>query len=500
MSMRKLSLLLTLVLIIGMISGCGTNTVTTSIAPTKDSIKLVLENDIATLDPLQSASLVDNRVFTNIFETLVKVDESNKILPVLAESWEISGDQKTYTFKLKKGVKFHNGEELKASDVVFTFNQGMKSPYQANRVGSVKEAKASGDNTIQVELKASDATFLLSLTEFYIHNEKAFVEGGKTYGEHPIGTGPYKFVKHDAGQRIVLGKFDGYHGKPAPINNVEFRVITDLNTALVALETGEVDFLYNIPKISKQDIAKNPKLSLHQYNSIRLYYVLMNTLAEPFKNQLVRQAMNYAINKESIVQVAEEGMGTVTKGIFSKDIFGYSDINGYKYDPQKAKGLLAEAGYPDGFKVTFRTMDGEFKKAAEIIQENLRAIGVTADIQVSEKNAYIQDLVKGNYQMGNLAVSSGKDVGLYSVIFKTGQQGNFSKYSNPVADQLFDKGKTTVREERLAIYAQLAQTLSDDAVVVPLYYPIGVTAGLADLKVGYINPTGILSVADMSWK
>jgi len=498
---RSVIWLLVSVLMLGLLV-VGCNPKDNGKVGTKDRVIIVLENDIDTLDPLKSASLQDNRVFCNMYETLIAYDAiGRRFVPVLAERWDISEDQKTYTFHLRKGVKFHNGEELTASDVVFTFNQAKKSPYQYNRVGAVKEARVIDDYTVKVELSHVYAPFLMSLSEqFYVVNEKAYVEGGDSYGKNPVGTGPYKFARHDVGQRVVLERFDNYWGELPPIKNVEFRVITDPNTALVALQSGEVDLLYSIPMISKDVVEKNPDLRMHQYSSIRLYYVLMNNSAPPFDNVLARRAMNYAINKDAVIQVAEEGMAKKTVGIFSPDIFGYSEIKGYDYDPKKAKELLAEAGYKDGFTVSLKTMEGAFRKAAEVIQDNLKEIGVTATIEVMEKNAYIQDLAKGNYQMGIISVSTGADVGLYSVVLKTGQPGNFSKYSNPRVDELFDAGeKTTVIDERLGIYAELAQILSDDAVVVPLYYPVGICASRAGLEVDYISPTGQARVADMHW-
>jgi len=152
--------------------------------------------------------------------------------------------------------------------------------------------------------------------------------------------------------------------------------------------------------------------------------------------------------------------------------------------------------------VTLKTMDeGGFRKTAEVIQDNLRSIGVTAKIEVEERNAYIQDLAKGNYQMGIIAVSTAPDVGCYSIIFRSGEGGNFSRSSNPRVDELFEAGeRTIVSEDRLAIYAELAQILSDDAVVVPLYYPTGVCASKAGLKVDNIWSIGVVEIKDMYWE
>lgn len=484
-----------------MVTSGGVNPVVAKAKAVKDKVTLVLDADIATLDPQRSVSTEDYRVYANIFDTLIKVDKAGKIIPSLASSWTISKDGKTYTFNLRKGIKFHNGIELKASDVVFTFERAQKSPYMAEQIAEVGKVKAIGDYVVQVNLKNVYAPFLLSLDIIDILSQKTVNAEGANFGEKPIGTGPYKFVSHSIGQKVILVRNDSYFKGKAPIKNVEFKVITDENTALIALQTGEVDFSYSIPVISKQTVANDSKLAIHEFDGLNLTYVLMNNKVKPFNNVLVRQAMNYAIDKNSIILVAEEGMAKATQSIFSKDVFGYSDIKGYTYDPAKAKALLTKAGYPNGFKVTFKTMDSAYEKAAERIQEDLRKIGVTVSIVSGEKNAFIQDLVKGNYEMGNISCSLGKDADFYGIVFKSGEQANFSRYSNPKVDNLFKIGKaTTDIKKRLKTYADVAQLISNDAVIVPLYYPETMFVGKSDLKIGLIDPVGIVYVYEMSWK
>lgn len=515
--MKKSINLTALILILAMLVGCGSNPSTpagntgsdnnasgnNASGTVKDSVTITLDADIATLDPMQSASTQDLRVYLNIYDTLITKGASDDFEPALAEKWDVSDDGKTYTFHLRKGIKFHNGEELKASDVVYTFTIAKSSPYLEGQLIAVKDAVAVDDYTVDVHLNYAYSPFLLSIyDQLYIVNEKAVTEGGETYGEHPVGTGPYKFVEHEVGKRVVLESFADYYKGEAAIKNVVFKVITDTNTSLIALETGDVDFAYEIPMISAQSVSDNKDLTAYEVDSIQLTYVLMNTGKEPFNNKLLRQALNYAIDKDTIIQVAEEGMGTKTNSMLSKDIFGYSEeVKGYEYNPEKAKELLAQAGYADGLVLTFKTMDGTYKKAAELIQENLRAVGVTVNIEIEEKNAYIQDLVSGNYEIGNISVSVGKDADFYSLIVRTGEQANFSKYSNEEVDKLFAEG----REEgdsakRLEIYKNVIQLLNDEAVIVPLYYPVNLCASRAGLNVGAIDPQSYTHVYDMSWK
>lgn len=512
---KKIIYVLVLVLLLSLIAGCGQtnnqneeNEVSKTSAgsegssePVKDSVVIAIEADVTTFDPHYSASTTNGNVYTNIYNTLVELGESSdEIIPCLAEDWEISEDNTIWTIKLNKGVKFHNGEELKASDVVFSLNRAKASPYLASQTSQIKDVKEIDDYTVQVALTEPYAPFLLSMHQVYILNEKAVTEGGEAYSENPVGTGPYKFVRHDIAERIVLERFDEYFRGPASIKNVDYKVITDPNTTLIALETGEVDFAYVIPMISRQSIIDNPELTTHEFESIRLSYTIMNNEIEPFNNLLVRQAINYAVDKESIVQIAEEGMGEVTNSIFNKQIFGYSEnVKGYEYNIEKAKELLTEAGYPDGFEVSLKTMEGSTKKVAEIIQEDLNKIGITAKVEVCEKNAYIQDIMAGNYDMGILGVTVGTDAEFFSRCFLSTGALNVSKYNNPRVDELFSEGKEILdKEERLKIYEELAQILVDDAVIVPLYFPIWVYAADKDLKIRHID-CGTVKVVDLSW-
>jgi peptide/nickel transport system substrate-binding protein len=513
MKKRLIGLFIAFVLIIVMASGCGGGSSDTvnndsgddskvSESEIRDDVNIVLEADIATLDPQMSASTCDIQVFINIYDTLVDIDDDGNFIGNLSENWDISEDGLSYTFYLRKGVKFHNGEELKASDVVFSFNRGKESPYLEGQLVAIKDVEAIDDYTVKINLNYSYAPLLLALyDQVQILNEKAVTEAGDSYGEHPIGTGAYKFVSHNIGEKVVLERFDDYFKGKAPIKNVVFKVITDENTALIALETGDADFSYKIPMISVPSVMGNKDLATYEIDTVRLNYVLMNTEQAPFDNVKLRQAINYAIDKYTIVQVAEEGMGEVTDSIFSPDIFGYSDIDGYEYNPEKAKELLKEAGYGDGLTLTFKTLDGIYKKAAEIIQENLRNVGITVNIEVEEKNAYIQDLVSGNYEFGNIGVSVGKDADQYSIVFMSGEQANFSKYSDEELDNLFAKGRETIdKTRRLEIYKEVAQKISDEAVIVPLYYPKIICVSRSKLDVGYIDPQEHTKVYYMNWK
>ncbi|HBW38700.1 ABC transporter substrate-binding protein [Desulfosporosinus sp. BICA1-9] len=502
---KMLAYLLVLALLVTMVSGCGgtgTTAKTQPDKPVKDLIVLAINADMGSLDPLHTSTIVDNMIFKNIYDSLVNNDKSGGFVPSLAENWTVADDGVSYTFKLKKGVKFQNGEEFKASDVVFTVNAAMKSPYLASIMDPIKDAAALDDYTVKFNLKYAYSPFLLVLTRIYMLNEKAVTGAGNNYGQNPVGTGAYKFVKHDSGQRVVLERYDGYFNGPAPIKNVEFKVITDSNTTQIALESGEIDFAFGVPAISIQGIKANKALATHEFDAIHLTFVILNNTVKPFDNKLVRQAINYAIDKDALIQIVLEGMGKNAQSILNKLTFGYSEnIKGYEYNPEKAKELLAQAGYPNGFKISFKTMDGPLKKGAEVIQENLSKIGVTTSIEMCEQNAFNKDMMSGNYEMGNMGITLIQDADSWDLVLKTKGGYNWERYSNPKVDELFSQGKKlTDKNERLAKYEKLVQIVNDDAPLVPLFHKMGIYFSRKDLKVGYIDASGYLKVAEMSWE
>jgi peptide/nickel transport system substrate-binding protein len=496
---------LVFVMLMAVLTGCGSGDGDSGDASkgesAKDSIILAISADMASLDPLNSSLETDHYIWSGIFDTLV-IDVDGEILPSLAKSWGISDDGLTYTFHLEEGVKFHNGEELKADDVVFSIKAAKESGYISGYVDQVSDAVAVDNYTVETILSSPNAAFLLALTKVPIENEKAVNEAGENFGQQPIGTGPYKFVRHDVGESIILERFDDYFQGPASIKNVEFRVISDDNTAAVALKSGDVDYLYRVPVTSIPGMESDPNFSVHYFDYASLFMVLMNCTAEPFDNVLVRQAINYAIDKDPIIQGVEEGYAKQADGAFGEMIFGHSaDVKGYTYDIEKAKELLAQAGYPDGFTVTYLTLSaGPLRKSAEILQEQLSKIGITVEIDSREATSAITDLRNGNFQIATIQNAFPPDAENWKLLYASESGLNWSFYKNPKVDELFLSGAaTTDTAERLAVYKEVAQLLNDEAVVAPLYWKVGVEIGKSDLQVGYIDTSGIPKVAEMSW-
>lgn len=346
MKKKQCSLLLGLLLCMALLltacqSGNGGDT---------DTVTFVIGNDVMSLDPGQTSSDTDYIMYaTCVYEGLTRLTSDGTVEPMLAESWEIEDNGTTYIFHLKQGVKFHNGEELKASDVVFSYNYAKESPFTASFGALFDTVEAVDDYTVKVGLAAPFAPFLSSVAGAMIHNEKAVNDAGDDYGLNPVGTGPFKFESYELGQRVTFERFDEYHRGPAALQTVVYKIVSDQNTALVSLESGTVDYLFTVPEISYDSLKENEDLQVFEYDSRELTHLTMNMNTEPFNSLEARQAVNYALDKEAIVKIALEGLGVPAVYPLNEKYFGYSEeVTGYDYDPEKPKNCWLRPGIPTG--------------------------------------------------------------------------------------------------------------------------------------------------------
>jgi peptide/nickel transport system substrate-binding protein len=400
------------------------------------------------------------------------------ILPGLAESWT-NLDERTTQFKLRKGVKFHNGEELKAEDVKYSFERMMKSPRISFVLPPLEKVEVVDDYTINLVTKTPFGPLLshLSHPALGIVNKKMMEKDPEGLKHNPVGTGPYKFSNWRAGDRVTLVRNDEYFMEPAQFEKLIIRNIPEASNRTIALETGEVDLSLSVSAIDEETIKNHPKLKLLTKPSISYTYVGMNNKKEIFQNEKVRKAVNYAIDKQAIVDVVLNGSGKVTNSPIAPAVFGFTDkTKNYEYNLEKAKELMKEAGYEKGFKANIYSLGGEAdRQTAEIIQANLKEIGIDLAINVVENSAYWDQTDKGMHDLflGSWGCVTGDaDYGLYALYHSSsfGMAGNRSFYSNPEVDKLLDAAKNeTDQEKRKELYERIQLIIVDEAPEVMLY-------------------------------
>lgn len=443
----------------------------------RDDVIVRVEATWGTFDPFKSTLYVEYFEMNQMYEALTWVNDEGEITPVLAESWDISEDGKEITLHIRKGVKFHSGDELKASDVAFTLNTAKESVVLRSHLGSFIEATATDDYTVVCKMESPFAPFMSFIANIRIVSEAYYKEHNGDLDTNCNGTGPYKMVDVDLNSVCHMTAFEDYwQGAPA-IKDITFTIITDDTTAAVSYMAGEVDFIM-CPASQYLEISAQP--DAYSFTAIPTKHTAlfsMNHEREPFNNKLVRQALNYATDRETMCQVAFEGYAEPAWLQGNETCFGinYDYAVKYPYDLEKAKELLTEAGYPNGVNLgTMYTIAGSyFDKCAVVFQSSLLELGCTVELVGMDSTAMTSEILAGNFDMATPGQSFSTDFAYASRQYTTAGigSGNYGRYSNPEVDTLFDQAQgETDSAKRQELYGQVISIVTEDAVDIPLFH------------------------------
>ncbi|HXA94105.1 MAG TPA: ABC transporter substrate-binding protein [Candidatus Dormibacteraeota bacterium] len=499
-----------------------------TVAPAQQASTLVvgLVAEPVALDPAQVTDLNSNRVGRRVVETLVAfADETTQIVPGLAESWTISKDGLSYTFKLRKGISFHDGTPFNAAAVKFSIERQINPEHPANKLGkypfaayffgNVKAVEVMDDSTVRFILKEPRASFLAILTAgaASIVSPTAAMKLGQDYAASPVGTGPFKFATWDHGQRVVLDKNPGYWRFPVKVDHVIFRPITEDQARLTELLTGALDLIVGTPPDFVDQLENNPKVTLQRQVGAHVWYLGFNNAKKPFDDKRVRQALNYAVNKDAIVRDVLKGTGAVSKGPVLPGTWGDdAGLKAFPYDPARARKLLAEAGLPNGFSTTLwvpESGSGMQSPVAmsTIIQSNLKAVGVTVNLQTMEWGTYLAKLRTKEQEMFALSWMAGSedpDLVLYPLLHSsqwTPVGPNRAMYKNPRFDDVLTQARlTTDQAKRAELYREAQRLLQDDPPWIFIDHEVQ-TAAYAKRVQGFkLHPSFDLRVETISLK
>jgi peptide/nickel transport system substrate-binding protein len=507
------------------LTGCsnGTNNTETPVGPStgdntnadtakKDTLVVGQGVEPSTLDTIATS---DNfSVHYQIYDTLVREDndEDATLIPSLAEEWKVSDDGTEITFFLRKDVKFHNGDTLTAEDVAWTINRAIESPFTTQMTSSMEKAEIIDDNTVKVILKYPYGAALKCFVTpaLQIQSKKAYEDNPEEYGMNPVATGPYKVKEWVRGDKIVLEAFPDYWRGEAPIKNLIFKTIPDRSTQVIALEKGELDVLDNNPsQDARQSFIDNPDLIFDECESNAFLNLMLNNGEGYFKDKKVREAVSYAINREDIINGAKDGVGIPLEVVLLQSLSEFpQDLKANSYNPEKAKQLLAEAGYPNGFTVKMKTIDSPtYIKPTEVIQQQLRDVGINIEIEVMERGKYMSDIIaNSDFDITFWAIISkvmDADYCQYSLFHSDNMNGN-GNYINvniPELDELLDRGRTSLDpEERKEIYARTCEIINEESLIIPLFINTRTVVYNKDLKGVHINPAYRFYYYDCSWE
>ncbi len=470
------------------------------------TLTIVQGADITTTDPFQIQAI--RGMHTSIYDQLLVRDANFKIAPWLATSWE-NPDEHTWVFHLRQGVKFHNGEPFNAASVVWSF-QRFVAPDEKNIYASmlspVSQVDALDDYTVKVTTKDPFPALLENLAYgVFMGPPQAMQTQGDEFFKNPVGTGPFKFVSWSPGEKMVVEAAGGHFGGDPKIKTIVWQPVTEDATRVVELRTGQADLITSVSPGQISQLDGQPGISVVKFPSQSFMVLIMNAAKPPFDDPRVRQAMNYAVDKQAIITTLLGGNGTVLPAPAGPAHEGYDPNLGvmYNYDPDKAKQLLADAGYANGFSFTLDTPDGRYlqdKAVAQAVGGMLAKVGVQAKVNPWEWGAFVKLLQDKTSDMLLIQQGGSTTDNLFPASFSSRIKGlTWQGYSNEQADALIDQARTTVDSTaRNKIYGDFIRLIQQDAPWVYLYYQTNIS-GVRDRVTGFVpRPDNEVAVQPMS--
>jgi glutathione transport system substrate-binding protein len=361
-------------------------------------VVIAVASTFTTTDPYDANDTLTQAMAKSFYEGLYGFDKDMKLIPVLAESYTVSPDGLVYTIKLRKGVKFHDGTEFKADAVKANFDRVTNPDNKLKRYGlysNIAKTDVVDDYTARITLKVPFSAFINNLAHpsGVMISPAALKQYGKDIAFHPVGTGPFKFAEWKTTDYLKVAKFDGYWHKGYPkVDTITWKPVIDNNTRAAVMQTGEAQFTYPVPYEMADVLKAKPDLEVVAAPSIIVRYLSMNTQQKPFDNLKVREAVNYAINKEAVAKVAFGGYATPADAIVPPGVEYSVKIGVWPYDVAKAKQLLAEAGYPNGFETELWSAYNHSiaQKVTQVLQQQLLQVGIRTKITLLEAGQRVE--------------------------------------------------------------------------------------------------------------
>ncbi len=461
----------------------------------------------SSLNPAEATGLADASVIRSMFEGLVGFDAELEIVPELATEWEVNDDATVYTFTLREGVTFHDGSEFDAQAVKeyyeWVLDESNPAPARGrSTLEDIETIEVLGPYEVRFELSQPNGAMLFNfaLSNARIASPQSVTAEGANITRNPVGTGPYQFSEWLDGQRVVVEAYPDYWGEPAGADVVEFHVVTNAATRLAQLQSGEMHFIEAVPTPLVQQLDTIPGVSAVVTESTFARIFPLNTQRPPFDDPLVRQALNHAIDTEQLVNVAMQGYATVMDSPVPATVFGYQPQDPYEYDPERARELLAQAGYEDGFSFSVLTYTGdEYRAVGQVMQQMFAQVGVNMNLMPTERGALVdmifQPLEETEFEAGIVGASTptGDADRTLSVSFSRESwppaSNNWSFYYDERVQELIEAGRATGdMEERQEIYAEAQEIIWNDAPWVFLFSPDNIAGQVDELRGVYYMP------------
>lgn len=478
MKKKLLALFLALVMVGAVLPGCGDgskdpggqgNNGETGEPVKGGEITVGIAQDLDdSLDPHQTVAAGTREVLFNIFEGLVKPNSDGEMIPAVAEKYELSEDGTTYTFTLRDGVKFHNGQTVTAEDVVYSINrcaavpEGQEKPLVA-AFSAVRSVEALDEKTVTVTIAQRDLEFISYMTAAIIP------AGYADQATAPVGTGPFRFVSRTPQENFIMERFEDYWGTPAWLDKVTYKICENADALVMNLNGSSIDLCAHLTSAQAAQLNSNFKVLEGTMNLVQAIY--LNNQAKPFDNQLVRQALCYAIDRQGIMDMVADGHGTAVGSSIYPAFTKYflpELVDKYPHSVEKAKELLAQAGYPNGFDMTISVPNNyqPHMDTAEVVAEQLREAGISVTIQPVEWSTWLDTIYNGRQFQSTVVGVDAANMTARAMLerFTSDYAKNFINYSNPAYDALFQQAiNATDEAAQTDLYKQMETMLADTA-------------------------------------
>lgn len=478
MKKKLLALFLALVMVGAVLPGCGDgskdpggqgNNGETGEPVKGGEITVGIAQDLDdSLDPHQTVAAGTREVLFNIFEGLVKPNSDGEMIPAVAEKYELSEDGTTYTFTLRDGVKFHNGQTVTAEDVVYSINrcaavpEGQEKPLVA-AFSAVRSVEALDEKTVTVTIAQRDLEFISYMTAAIIP------AGYADQATAPVGTGPFRFVSRTPQENFIMERFEDYWGTPAWLDKVTYKICENADALVMNLNGSSIDLCAHLTSAQAAQLNSNFKVLEGTMNLVQAIY--LNNQAKPFDNQLVRQALCYAIDRQGIMDMVADGHGTAVGSSIYPAFTKYflpELVDKYPHSVEKAKELLAQAGYPNGFDMTISVPNNyqPHMDTAEVVAEQLREAGIRVTIQPVEWSTWLDTIYNGRQFQATVVGVDAANMTARAMLerFTSDYVKNFINYSSPAYDALFQQAiNATDEAAQTDLYKQMETMLADTA-------------------------------------
>lgn len=471
-------------------------------------------SDSNSLDPAEGTSFEAIKLADWIYDGLVRFDgNSHKIVPALAESWTISDDGLLWTFKLRDGVKFHDGTPFNADAVVFSLERQRDKDHPnhctecrrwRSKFAAIEKTEKVDDLTVAIKLSEPAPALVVNLAFYvgYIVSPTALKADPENFRTNPVGTGPFKFVKWERDNFIELVRNDDYYQGAPKVEKLVVRVIPDNNVRLLALKKGEVHLIYGVPFPQFGEVESDPNLNMLVNSTLGISFVAMNTERKPFDDIRVRRAVNHAINRDRIFKTVFFGRGELANQVIPPSWFGHSkNVTVYDYDPEKAKALMKEAGVGDGFKTDLLTWEAPRpylpapRDAVSLIKADLANIGIDVEIRTMKFGPFRAERGKGDYGLsmgGWISGTLDPDGIIYALFHSSGIREkdalNWGRFRNAELDESLEKARANYDQDaRTPLYQRAADIIAENSTSIFLAHPITAIATRKELKNVFIH-------------